>query len=50
MGKEREKVNGSMAEDWEELKKLGKEMENLKTNQELQEEGVQPDPVQHKEK
>ncbi|WP_413303377.1 hypothetical protein AA0X95_25965 [Bacillus sp. 1P10SD] len=38
--------NGSMAADEDEVKQLGKEMESLKTNKELAEEGEVPDPVQ----
>ncbi|MGG3564380.1 hypothetical protein ABES03_22585 [Neobacillus rhizosphaerae] len=38
--------NGSMAADEDEVKQLGKEMESLKTNMELSEEGEVPDPVQ----
>jgi hypothetical protein len=38
--------NGSMAADEDEVKQLGKEMESLKTNKELSEEGEVPDPVQ----
>ncbi|MDQ1147631.1 cell division GTPase FtsZ [Bacillus sp. SORGH_AS 510] len=39
--------NGSMAADEDEVKQLGKEMESLKTNKELSEEGEVPDPVQY---
>ncbi|MEH7253048.1 hypothetical protein V7111_13045 [Neobacillus niacini] len=38
--------NGSMAQNFEEMKKLGKEMEGSKTNQELKEEKQIPDPKQ----
>lgn len=38
--------NGSMASDEDEVKQLGKEMESLKTNKEVSEEGEVPDPVQ----
>ncbi|MGX6445564.1 hypothetical protein ACWM35_20300 [Neobacillus sp. K501] len=39
--------NGSMAQNFEEMKKLGKEMENAKTNKELkEEEKLTPDPKQ----
>lgn len=38
--------NSSMAVDEEEIEQLGKEMESLKTNKELSEEGDVPDPVQ----
>jgi cell division GTPase FtsZ len=39
--------NGSMASDEDEVKQLGKEMESLKTNKEVSEEGEVPDPVQY---
>ncbi|WP_377891497.1 hypothetical protein [Alkalihalobacillus sp. R86527] len=38
--------NSSMAMDEKEMKELGKEMEELETNQELKENGRRPDPVQ----
>nr|WP_263324195.1 hypothetical protein [Neobacillus sp. Marseille-Q6967] len=39
--------NGSMAQNFEEIKKLGKEMEEAKTNKELkEEEKLTPDPKQ----
>lgn len=38
--------NSSMAQDLDEIKKLGKEMEQEKTNTELQEENLIPDPKQ----
>ncbi len=42
--------NGSMAPDLEEMKNLGKQMENLRTNEELAKDyNKQPDPVQHEE-
>ena len=42
--------NGSMAPDLEEMKNLGKQMENLRTNEELAKDyNKQPDPIQHKE-
>ena len=42
--------NGSMAPDLEEMKNLGKQMEHLRTNEELAKDyNKQPDPVQHKE-
>ena len=42
--------NGSMAPDLEEMKNLGKQMEHLRTNEELSKEyNKQPDPVQHEE-
>jgi hypothetical protein len=39
-------MNGSMAPDMEEIKRLGKDMKNLKTEQELEEEGLVSDPIQ----
>ncbi|WP_342433562.1 hypothetical protein [Neobacillus sp. FSL H8-0543] len=38
--------NGSMAQNFDEMKKLGKEMEEAKTNKELKEEKKIPDPKQ----
>ncbi|MFS0727083.1 hypothetical protein [Paenibacillus sp. 1P07SE] len=38
--------NGSMAQDMEDLKRLGEDMEQVKTNAELEEEGLVPDPIQ----
>lgn len=38
--------NSSMAQDLDEIKKLGKEMEQEKTNTELREENLTPDPKQ----
>ncbi|HSU79621.1 MAG TPA: hypothetical protein VLK78_04340 [Candidatus Angelobacter sp.] len=41
------KKNGSMAADFDEVKKLGKEMKKAKTGSELQEEdNLTPDPLQ----
>ena len=41
------KKNGSMAENFDEVKKLGKEMKKAKTGSELQEEdNLTPDPLQ----
>ncbi|MEG9299072.1 hypothetical protein V6B33_21715 [Mangrovibacillus sp. Mu-81] len=42
--------NGSMAHDMEEMELLGKQMDRLRTNEELKEDDKQPDPVQYKEK
>ncbi|MCA0989236.1 hypothetical protein [Guptibacillus algicola] len=39
--------NSSMAMDEKEMRELGKEMEELETNQELKENGRRPDPVQN---
>ena len=42
--------NGSMAPDLKEMKNLGKQMEHLRTNEQLSKEyNKQPDPVQHEE-
>jgi hypothetical protein len=42
--------NSSMAANLEEMKNLGKQMENRRTNKELEEEyGKKPDPIQHDE-
>ena len=43
--------NGSMAPNMEDIKNLGKQMENRRTNKELKEEyGKKPDPIQHDKK
>ncbi|MEH7120189.1 hypothetical protein V7128_22605 [Neobacillus vireti] len=43
------KKNGSMAQNFEEVKKLGKEMEEAKTGPQLkEEEDLSPDPLQQK--
>jgi hypothetical protein len=39
-------MNGSMAPDMDEMKQLGKDMEDMKTDQELKDEGLVSDPVQ----
>ncbi|MBM7586322.1 hypothetical protein JOC86_002874 [Bacillus pakistanensis] len=39
--------NGSMAPNMMDIKNLGKQMENLRTNEELEEVDKQPDPVQY---
>ncbi|WP_433748315.1 hypothetical protein [Falsibacillus pallidus] len=44
-----EEKNGSMARDLKEVKELGKQMERHRTNEELQEEGKDPDPIQYDE-
>ncbi len=41
--------NGQMAPDLKEMKNLGKQMENLRTNEELMGDGKSPDPIQHEE-
>ncbi len=45
-----EPKNGSMANDMSEMEELGKQMDKLRTNEELKEDHKQPDPVQYKEK
>ena len=41
------KKNGSMAQDFEEVKRLGKEMKEAKTGSQLkEEEDLSPDPLQ----
>ncbi|MCA0173511.1 hypothetical protein [Bacillus sp. RAR_GA_16] len=42
--------NSSMAMDEQEMQQLGKEMEDLDTNDELKKKGRRPDPVQHEKK
>ncbi|WP_180954315.1 hypothetical protein [Bacillus sp. M6-12] len=39
--------NSSMARNLDEMKNLGKQMENLRTNEELKQWDKRPDPVQH---
>ncbi|MBU8880526.1 hypothetical protein BGM26_16345 [Bacillus sp. FJAT-29790] len=41
-----ESNNSSMAQDFDEMKRLGKEMKNAKTGSELLEENLIPDPAQ----
>ncbi|UTE78925.1 hypothetical protein [Rossellomorea sp. KS-H15a] len=50
LDKNYEPENGSMAHDMEEMEQLGKQMDKLRTNEELKEDKKQPDPVQYKEK
>ncbi len=38
--------NGSMVQDEQDMKRLGKDMERVRTNSELEEEGLVPDPAQ----
>lgn len=47
--KENVPENSSMAKDFEEMKELGKQMENLRTNEELKEWDKRPGTVQHEE-
>lgn len=42
----KDKSENSMTENLEDLKKLGKEMENIKTKKELKKEGLTSDPIQ----
>jgi hypothetical protein len=42
----RDAVNGSMVQDFADLKRLGREMERMKTGAELRREGLVPDPQQ----
>ena len=47
MGKERDQVvNGNMVNSMEELKQLGKQMENMRDGQQLEEAGRENDPQQ----
>lgn len=41
-----EATNGSMAQDLDEMKRLGSEMKHMKTNSELMEKNLIPDPIQ----
>ncbi|MCL6571544.1 MAG: hypothetical protein K6T88_07645 [Bacillus sp. (in: Bacteria)] len=41
--------NSSMVQNEEEMKRLGKEMESMKTNKDVSEDGEIPDPVQYEE-
>ncbi|KGR82908.1 hypothetical protein [Lysinibacillus odysseyi] len=43
-------VNGNMANTMEELKNLGKQMEHLRDEQQLEQDGREADPVQFDEK
>ncbi|MEQ6378569.1 hypothetical protein RZN22_15715 [Bacillaceae bacterium S4-13-58] len=40
--------NSSMAKNMKETIELGKIMEHIETNEEIQEKGKEPDPKQHK--
>ncbi|MFC4304255.1 hypothetical protein [Cohnella boryungensis] len=40
-------MNGSMVQDFADLRRLGREMDRMKTEQELNEEGLVSDPSQH---
>lgn len=50
LDKNYEPENGSMASDLKEMEELGKQMDKLRTNEELKEDEKQPDPVQYKER
>ncbi|WP_409291621.1 hypothetical protein [Peribacillus sp. SCS-37] len=41
--------NSSMARNMDEMKILGSQMDNMRTNEELGRRGRHPDPVQHEE-
>ncbi|MCM3748319.1 hypothetical protein M3223_13260 [Paenibacillus pasadenensis] len=38
--------NGSMVQDEQDMKRLGKDMERVRTNAELEKDGLVPDPIQ----
>jgi len=38
--------NGSMVQDEQDMKRLGNDMKGMKTNSQLEEEGLVPDPIQ----
>lgn len=40
-------ANGSMVQDFEDAKRLGQDMQRVKTGQELRQEGLVSDPIQH---
>lgn len=42
----KDRNENSMTEDFEDVKELGKEMENMKTNKQLKKEGLTSDPIQ----
>ncbi|TJY42131.1 hypothetical protein E5161_08960 [Cohnella pontilimi] len=39
--------NGRMVQDFDDMRALGKDMQRVKTGQQLQEQGLLPDPIQH---
>ncbi|MGN7455276.1 hypothetical protein ACTHPH_10745 [Paenibacillus pasadenensis] len=41
-----EAENGSMVQDVDDMKRLGNDMERVRTNAELEQDGLVPDPVQ----
>lgn len=46
MKEEQNPMNGSMVQNFKEMKENGKIMESMETNKELKEKGKQPDPKQ----
>ncbi|MBY0121793.1 hypothetical protein [Bacillus sp. S/N-304-OC-R1] len=46
MSNEMERINGTMVRNLKEMKENGKVMESMKTNQQINEEGMEPDPKQ----
>ncbi|GAA0351660.1 hypothetical protein [Bacillus horti] len=48
--KEDKDMNGNMVNNLDDMKKLGKEMEDMRTGKELKKEGQVADPVQHSSK
>lgn len=47
MNKKDEKASGNMTNDFEDVVELGKQMDNMPDEQELNEEGYIQDPVQY---
>lgn len=43
---QKDKSSNTMTTDMEDVEKLGKEMENMKTNKKVKKEGLTPDPIQ----
>lgn len=44
--KEKDKSENTMTTNFEDVKKLGKEMESMKTNPEIKKQGLTSDPIQ----
>jgi|GEM_PF-4190323 len=42
----KEAQNGTMVQDENDMKRLGNDMKQMKTNSELREDGLVPDPIQ----
>ncbi|TVX95490.1 hypothetical protein [Cohnella terricola] len=40
-------MNGSMVQDFADMQRLGRDMDRMKTGQELNEEGLVDDPIQY---